>query len=62
MDYRIYPMELSKLKLKNVYEAIIKCVDANRSKRYRTSKEKYKMEKSVLLDIQQQCQQSVRTR
>lgn len=33
MDYRVYPTELLKLKLMDIYEEIIKCVDTNRYKK-----------------------------
>lgn len=33
MDYRVYPAEFLKLKLMDIYEEIIKCVDTNRYKK-----------------------------
>lgn len=33
MDYRVYPMELLKLKRMDIYEEIIKYVDTNRYKK-----------------------------
>lgn len=48
MDYRVYPMELLKLKRMDIYEEIIKCVDTNRYKKQKNTKEIYKLEKCII--------------